>query len=313
VNALKVIAKAPGKVIITGEHFVVHGSYALVSSIDRFVTAIVEPYEYNVIESMDLGLSTKPENPEGPLMPIAVAISPLLDDSPYKLKVSIKSELPISAGLGSSAASSVAVVKAVVEFLDLNLSDKELFDLAMRGEREVHKNPSGIDVSISLLGGFLLFKRDGNVKEVIPKKEVRLAICNTGLNRNTGVMVAKVSSFKDFRPKLFGSMVDMASSVSLEAADSLERGDLLRLGRLMNFNHEMLRLVNASTRELDELVYSTRELCYGSKLTGAGGGGCTIHLIDPDKEETLLNFLSEKCHRSFMVRAGVKGARSWKA
>ena len=312
-NALKIIAKAPGKVIITGEHFVVHGSYALASSIDRFVTVVVEPHENNIIESMDLRLSIGPENPKGPLKPIAMAISPLLDGSPYKLKINIKSELPISTGLGSSAASSVAAVKAIADFLDLNLSDKELFDLAMRGEREVHKNPSGIDVSISLFGGFLLFRRDGNIKEIIPKKEVKLAVCNTGLSRNTGVMVTKVSSFKDFRPELFDSMIDMASSVSLGAANSLEGGDLLKLGRLMNFNHEMLRLVNASTQELDELVYGTRELCYGSKLTGAGGGGCTIHLIDPDKEVTLLNSLSKKCYQPFLVRAGVKGVRSWKA
>ncbi len=288
----------------------VHGSKALVASIDRYVTVEAELHDPGYIESRALGERTPLDSPVGRLAPIALSISPLLKERKVALK--IRSEIPMSSGLGSSAATCVAAVKAVATLLDLELTQEEIYELAMRGERLVHGRPSGVDVAISIWGGFMVYRKDETPTAFELEEKVEVAICNTGIERNTGKMVAKVSAFGEKRPELFSSLVETVDLLVDESVRALKGYELERLGALMNFNHEALKLVGASIPELDRMVYGSRDLCYGSKLTGAGGGGCTIHLIDPTRKEKLMDFLKEECREAMIVQTGIPGAKSWR-
>lgn len=305
---LKAIGKAPGKVIIVGEHFVVHGSRALAASIDRYVTAEAFFYDPGYVKSEDLGEVAPLRSPSERLMPVIASISPLIKDKSIGLV--IKSEIPVSVGLGSSAATCVAAIKAVEALLDLELDQEEIYELAMRGERLVHGRPSGIDVTMSLRGGFILYEKGGRFEMF--EDRVELAICNTGIERKTGDIVAKVSRFGEGKPEFFSSLIKVMDLVAVEAFDALKVRDYRRLGMLMNFTHEALRLVGASIPELDYVVYGSRSLCFGSKLTGAGGGGCTIHLVDPSKKEAFVDYLNSLGLKSMFVKAGVPGATCWR-
>lgn len=305
---MKAIGRAPGKVIIIGEHFVVHGSRALVASIDRYVTVEAFFHDPGYIKSEEMNELAPLESPSERLAPVAISVSPLLKGKGVGLV--IKSEIPISSGLGSSAATCVAAIKAVEALLDLKLDQEEVYELAMRGEALVHGRPSGVDVAISVRGGFMVYRKGERPQPFEGKAE--LAICNTGIERKTGDMVSKVSRFGEGKPELFSSLVRVIDLIVAESVDALKVKDYRRLGMLMNFNHEALRLVGASIPELERVVYGSRPLCFGSKLTGAGGGGCTIHLIDPNKKEALMDYLKSVCPESMVVQAGAPGATCWR-
>ena len=305
---MKAVGRAPGKVIIAGEHFVVHGSRALVASIDRYVTVEAFFHEPGYIKSEELGEIAPLKSPSERLAPIAVSVSPLLKGREVALVV--KSEIPVSSGLGSSAATCVAAVKAVEALLGLELKHEDVYELAMRGESLVHGRPSGVDVAISVWGGFMVYRRGERPQPLSGAAE--LAICNTKIGRKTGDMVAKVSKFGEERPELFSSLIKAVDLIVDESVDALKAEDHRKLGMLMNFNHEALRLVGASIPELDRVVYGSRPFCFGSKLTGAGGGGCTIHLIDPKKKSALMDYLKSICPESMAVRAGAQGATCWR-
>ena len=306
---MKAVARAPGKIILAGEHFVVYGSFAVASSIDLYVTVTAEFHKEPYIVSEDLGIKEPIDQTSHVLRPIAISIAPLIKGEKVVLK--IKSDIPLSAGLGSSAAVNVAAVKAIDELLELKMKSDEIYEAAMRGEKLIHEKPSGIDVAISLFGGFLLFKK-GYRKQVCLGKNMEFMLCNTGLQRSTGQMIKRVASFASKNYKLFSKMVEVVSTISVNLVRYLERGEMERIGYLMNMNHEMLRVIGASNSILDRIVYGSRPFCFGSKLTGAGGGGCTIHLVKRERTKDLNSFLSKTCYKSMFVKAGVEGVKSWK-
>ncbi|RLI97768.1 MAG: hypothetical protein DRP00_03490, partial [Candidatus Aenigmatarchaeota archaeon] len=137
-------------------------------------------------------------------------------------------------------------------------------------------------------------------------------LCNTGLRRSTGEMIRRAASFASKNYRLFSKMVEIASAISVDLAKYLERGEMEKIGYLMNMNHEMLRIIGASNSILDRIVYGSRPFCFGSKLTGAGGGGCTIHLVKREKAKDLNSFLSKTCYKGMFVKAGVEGVKSWR-
>jgi mevalonate kinase len=140
---VKAICEAPGKIIITGEHFVVHKAYALAAAIGRRVRVEAVPSTSLVIQS---GHST---NASG-LHPIEKTIRKLyaeMGDAP-RISLRITSEIPNASGLGSSASTMVACVGAADKFEGWNLDQDSLVEHAMVGEREIHGTPSGIDVNV---------------------------------------------------------------------------------------------------------------------------------------------------------------------
>ncbi|SEN16393.1 galactokinase [Lihuaxuella thermophila] len=103
-----------------------------------------------------------------------------------------------------------------------------------------------------------------------------------------------------------------------ESADALRLGDLLRFGKLMNESHDSLRdLYEVTGHELDTLVKVARqsEGCIGSRMTGAGFGGCTVSLVHRDHVQAFQHQVANGYHRetgltpSFYVAEIGDGAR----
>lgn len=91
-----------------------------------------------------------------------------------------------------------------------------------------------------------------------------------------------------------------------EAARVLEAGDVAAFGRLMNASHDSLRdLYEVTGPELDAMVEEARSLpeTIGSRMTGAGFGGCTVSLVKKDQAEHFIREVSERYER----RTGLKG------
>jgi len=322
---LEVVASAPAKIILFGEHFVVYGEPAIVLAIDKRARASAEVRtdQRIYINSVDLGLSGffmeerfQPERggeeARTKLEPIKIAAQRVLDFSKKEVGVGIEveSSIPVAAGLGSSAAVAAAVVVAVSRLLDVKLSREEVFSFAYEAERFVHGTPSGIDPAISTYGGVLLFRKDRGFKSLNVEGDIPLVVGDTGMERSTGEQVAMVRErWKQF-PSIIDHVIKTGGEVALKAAKALEAGDLNALGELMNINHALLCAVGVSNEPLERLVYSARKAeALGAKLTGAGGGGCMVALCLPEKLEEVAEAIQRAGGTAFIARKTNEGAK----
>ncbi len=306
---MKAIAEAPSKVIITGEHFVVHGAWALAAAIGRKVRVEVSDADRFRVESQRFGSGSSPA-----LRPIEGVVEAMGREFSFKpaLRVLVSSQIPDGAGLGSSASTMVALSAAVSKLRGLDLTKKELIGFAMIGEREIHGRPSGVDTAICAYGGVILFKVGRREKQVPIAGTRRLLVVYSGTKRSTKRLISHVADVKARLPSFFAGLADSASEVSTMAAERLEAGDMEGLGRLLTFNHAVLSTVGVSNTKLDSLVDLLLSLgCYGAKLTGAGGGGSTLAVAPEGKEKSIIAELTARGFDAFVAEIPVGGVKSW--
>lgn len=320
------MASAPAKVILFGEHFVVYGEPAIVLAIDKRAFAKVETRNDQIlhISSSNLNLAVnikdgyfsilKGESKEAKLKfePVKQAVEKVLEKYGEKvgLNIEITSTIPVAAGLGSSAAVVASVTVAVGELLNIRMSKEDIFKITFEAEKVVHGTPSGVDPAISTFGGVLLFQMDTGFKPIEAKTEIPLVIGETGVERSTRVQVEKVRDIKDRFPQVVDPIMRAAREISLRAIDAFKENDLETLGSLMNINHALLYGVGVSDESLEWLVNAARKAgALGSKLTGAGGGGCMIALSKNEKLEQVSEAIQRAGGRTFIAKKTDEGVR----
>ena len=304
-------AKAPGKIIIAGEHFVVHGSYALVAAIDRGSTVRASLTDRSLISSKKLGLTAElPDKVPYRLTPLAEALKATLNylDERRGVKIEMESDLPVSAGLGSSAAGSVALVAAASSALGHTLKKEEITNLAMVSEKIIHGNPSGIDPAIAAHGGVIMFKKGFSQRPIILKTPLDFIICFSGSGQSTSKMIRKFSQAKYSSPSTFKALIDSSSTLVEIAASALATGDIKLLASILNFNHTVLSSLGVSSNSLNKLVESTLKAgCLGAKMTGGGGGGCIIALPGSGETNNILGKISKNVIEAWSVKIPKNG------
>jgi len=303
-------ATAPGKVILCGEHFVVYGEPAIVAAIDLKAHAYASFTDGPGIHVYSSRVS------ENALKPIHDVIKLLVESKGAKLidkglTVSINSNIPISAGLGSSAAVSVASILAVSKLLGFKLKKSEVVALGVKAEEIIHGRPSGVDPTISVYGGMLVFKIGGRIRRIKPARPIELIIADSGLKRSTGVMVRKVSELASKHPAIFLRLRSTARMIVREAIEAIIEGDVEKLGVMLNLNHGLLSAIGVSNTRLEKLTYAAREAgALGSKITGAGGGGCIIALARPGESDRIVSSLidagAEAVYKTRIVEVGAR-------
>jgi mevalonate kinase len=280
-----------GKVILFGEHFVVHGVPGIVSAIDSTTDAEVKK-SGNGIVVKDERKTAKGYSEEKRLQQLesidrmlkAMGINPKTP-----LSIWVGGTLPGFSGLGASAASSVAIARAIAEELGMNVPDKRINEVAYEAEKAYAGNPSGIDNTAATYGGLMWFKKNmtggaNTIERISIKKPVEIVIGSTGRVANTKAMVEGVAERKRANPQKYGPLFKQAEVLAYSGRKALEAGDLKKMGELMNENHRLLQEIEVSSRELDLLVDIARKHgAFGAKLTGGGGGGCMTALT-PTRE-----------------------------
>ncbi|MDA4110963.1 MAG: mevalonate kinase [Thaumarchaeota archaeon] len=308
-----VAASAPGKVILTGEHFVVHGSYAVAAAINKRVKVSVSPSEDGESWINSRGIRSRVDSidEEFPAArTIARRIIQEFGEKTDAFEMLIESEIPAGSGLGSSSAVSVACTAALSKYFGAKLDDKEIFELSMEGERKVHGNPSGIDVQASLMGGIILFSRKTGAKSISLGKSIEIIVIFSGKKRSTSRLVAAVARRKERYPHFFQQLTDSASFQSLELVDALKVADFSRLGALFNIAQAELDWIGVSTDYIDELIERVSGLeTLGAKITGAGGGGSIIAIPKPEASRSLLESALEHHEYSFITSFPQEGLR----
>jgi mevalonate kinase len=321
-----VIASAPAKIILLGEHFVVYGEPAIVMAIDKRAYARVEKRNDNRlhVRSMDLNLEVFFENgsfrvEQGDLKeakmkfePVKQAIEKVMEKHGQHvgLDIEINSTVPVGAGLGSSAAVIAATTAATGAILGVKLSKEDILRITYAAEKIVHGTPSGVDPAISTMGGTMLFQMDTGFKPLEVKTNIPLIIGDTGVERSTRVQVEKVRDLVDKYPRVTEHLMKAAREIVLRAIEALKENDLETLGTMMNINHALLYGIGVSDESLEWLANAARKAgALGAKLTGAGGGGCMIALAREEKLEQVSEAIQRSGGRPFVARKTEEGVR----
>jgi mevalonate kinase len=293
------MSRAFGKVLLFGEHAVVHGVPAIAAGLPLDVVASVSPASDGNwhVESPNWHLSEHGD--ESRVVQAVTALANALD-LPAPMSVMLDASVPAGAGLGSSAAMAISVGRALLEFYAKAVPDDALFDAAMAAERVFHGNPSGLDHMAAMRGGVFRFLRGQppQVEPIVLATPLQLVIAQVDRGGDTGLLVAGVAQRRVQQPAIFDHLLATFRSVVDEATTALTSGHLTHVGEAMNINHGLLSAIGVSTAALDVAVHAARSAgALGAKLTGAGGGGCMIALVDDTTRlavETALTPVSQR-------------------
>ena len=293
-----VFGYAPGKVILFGEHAVVYGQQAIAGTIDRGIRVAVsqregEPHDGPLLKSHGMGLRARPdpggEGPEALRRALGVLVE-LYGDRVKSLGFSAEGTIPAGAGLGSSAALAVALLRGVQRVLgDQALSGDALVERAFALERVFHGNPSGVDHTTIALGGCVAYQRGRDVqgaphieKLTLPRR-LRLAVAVAGSHGGTARAVSALRDRARRHADAYQRIYDGIGALAVEARVALQEGALASVGELMDLNQGYLNALGVSTPAIEALCATARERgALGAKLSGAGGGGAVIALVEDD-------------------------------
>ncbi len=304
-----------GKVILFGEHFVVHGVPGIVSAINSTADAEVRKIgERITIKDEREGAKGYAEEKKAQQIESIERMLKAMEIAPETANLSIwlGGNLPGFSGLGASAASSVAIARAIAEEFGLKLPDEKINAVAYEAEKAYAGTPSGIDNTAATYGGLLWFKKNmsggpDTIEKISLKKPVEIIIGSTGIVANTKAMVEGVAERKKKNPQKYDPLFKQAETLALAGRKALKGFNLKKVGELMNENHRLLQKIDVSCKELDYLVDLAREKGgFGAKLTGGGGGGCMTALT-PTKElqEEVAKAIEKKGFEVLRTKIGV--------
>ncbi len=279
---------APGKVFLFGEHAVVYGKPGLAMAIKPRIHVTVRRHRHP-----------------------APAKSPYVEQCFRELGVTgsvyVMSQMPSSAGLGSSAAVTVATLSATNDEFRLELDREEIATIAHRIEQAVQKGrASPTDTYVSTMGGLVLIM--GEARRRIPPTNLSLVVGNTQVSHSTSRMVELVAEERQRCPDVISPILDAIGALTLEGLRKLDEPK--ELGRLMDVNHALLDAIGVGHPSLTKLVIAARAAgAFGAKLTGAGGGGCMIALAPRTGKTRITGALDAAGAKAFITTIDTAGVR----
>ena len=280
-------AFARGKVILLGEHAVVYGVPAIAVGIERGAWAEATPASETTLHVVGWGANASADPSDD--TPLARAFRALVEVTRKAIdlgpvSVEAGADLPPGGGLGCSAALGVAVARA----LDPSADPDTVAQRANEWERVFHGNPSGVDAAVSASGGCVLFQRneDGtrSIERVFVPAPFHLCIGHTGIASSTKSMVEAVARYRERRPEMAQKAFDGIHTLVKNARLAIEAGDKKAVGQLLDLNQMLLSGMFVSTPEIEQMCGTARAMgAFGAKLTGAGGGGSVVALVEDAK------------------------------
>ena len=292
-TAVAAESSAPAKVILFGEHAAVHGQPAIaapVSSVRAFASVVPAPLGSGIeldVADLDMRLVIPPAS-EIPDHPLARAVCLLLDDIHMPvtdLRITLRSQIAIASGLGSGAALTAALMRALAGAVGVSITDAQLNDLVYEVEREFHGTPSGIDNTVVVYERAIWFVRGLAPALLAVGQPFDLVVADTGVRASTKDAVAGVRDLLAADPAGTWPVIEAIGALAQQARRAIAHGDVQALGPLMNENHRLLQMLTVSSAELDRLVVAARAAgAWGAKLSGGGRGGNLITLCPPGME-----------------------------
>ncbi len=290
---LMITCSAPGKVYLFGEHAVVYGQPAIAGAIERRVFASIKLLDSGKISVRAMDKVRDCYSTEFRYICQAVHFVKVRTESDFGAEITIKSELPPSQGLGSSAAVTVSTIKALSESLGAGLQDQEIAGIGHQVEGRIQGRASPADTFVSATGGVVMIEGAQTSRLVQPN--VPVIIGATGITRSTGDVINYVARLKREYPEIIQNVLCTMGDITRLGARKLREGDTNGIGELMNINHGLLASIGVSNMMLDKLIYRARdEGALGAKMTGAGRGGCVFAIARRDSVDAIAEAMTRE-------------------
>ena len=267
----KGIGKSHSKIILIGEHSVVYGYPAIAIPLKKIkIECIVEEakssYFPNKTDTISVALFT--------------ALKYLKKEN-AKIKYKVTSQIPPKRGMGSSAAVSIAAIRAVFDYFGEYLEDTLLEKLVHTAEIVAHSTPSGLDAKTCLSNKAIKFIKNKGFSYIDLNLDAYLVIADTGIYGNTGEAIQKVKNLgsnADSSLKKLGELTDEIAKILTENIESKEE-KVDKIGKIMTKANIELRNLNITIEKTDLFVKTAIENgASGAKISGGGLGGCVIAL-----------------------------------
>ena len=325
---MKSVASAPGKIILFGEHFVVHGTPAILAAIDKRVTVTSTFTENKTLKinsqlgTLEVPISSSHEEAKSEFKPFIYLANKMINSHQdvNGLEITINSDIPIGVGLGSSSACCVAAT-ASISGLFKELSSEENLKMSIEAEKTIFPDTSGADCTVCTYGGIIEYGKTSHgtvepmgtfaTKSDIFRSNLNLLIVNSMIPHSTKRSVEKVSKFKESNEDRFSQLCVSETKLIGEVNLALKNKDLITLGLKMSENQKYLEEIQVSNDTLHGMISSLKEISLGAKITGAGDGGCIIALVKDenlDKVPALLG-KDKECFSAKIDTRGVKWSK----
>ena len=293
-------ASAPGKIILFGEHAVVYGRPALAVPVTQ-VHADVDISDADSagiwIQAPDIHLhaelNTLPS--DHPIASVLHNLFFLARVSPFpNVEIKITSTIPVASGLGSGAAVTVALTRALSAHIKYTMTDDQINAFAYEIEKLHHGTPSGIDNTVVTYAKPVYFIKGQAIETFKVRQPFTIVIGDTGISAPTKESVADVRKLWEADKVKWENVFNEIADISFSARRVIEEGWVKMLGALMDENHALLQHMTVSSSELDKLVSAARNAgALGAKMSGGGRGGNMLALVEPDKAEAVARSLME--------------------
>jgi len=307
---LKSIASAPAKIILFGEHFVVHGTKAILAAIDKRVTVTTTFTDNKTIKvnsqlgTIEVPISSSYEEVKSEFRPFVYLANKIInsEQNVSGLEITIDSDIPIGVGLGSSSACCVAATASISELFN-ELSSEEILKMSIDAEKTIFPDTSGADCTVCTYGGMI---EHPSIEKIDNTFGLNLVIANSMIPHNTKTSVEKVNKFKENDEERFSQLCDLETKLIDEVITAMKNNDTTTFGLKISENQKYLEEIQVSNDTLRDMISYLKEISLGTKITGAGDGGCIIALVkdeNMDKVPTLL----PKDKECFSAKIDTKG------
>lgn len=313
---------APGKLMLFGEHAVVHGKPCIVTAVDQRIEVRAKFNGKNIltVNAPQLGIKKYQKTVKqlgSQEMPKQVSFIEAVVKRFYQkyglekgLYITTHSQFSHTYGFGSSSAITIATAKALSLLYQIKLSEKELFDLSYQSVLDIQGVGSGFDLAAALWGGTLFYKKGAKVVKKIKIKSLPIVVCYSGVKADTPTLVRQVEEFKRKHPKKVKKIFEEMEKITLKAKKLLVLKKWLEIGQLMNENQKLLQDLGVSTQTLEKLIKAALKAgALGAKLSGAGGGDNIIALCLTSKRKAVEKALIKVGGKIMKIKLNSKGVK----
>ena len=272
------IGKSHSKIILIGEHSVVYGYPAIAIPLKKIeIECTIEEAKSNFFYDETDTLSVA----------IFTALKYLKKEN-VKIKYKITSQIPQKRGMGSSAAVSIAAIRAIFNYFGENLEDELLEKLVNTAEIVAHKTPSGLDAKTCLSDKAIRFVKNKGFSYIDLNLDAYLVIADTGIYGNTGEAIQNVKNLGDkaeLSLKKLGRLTDEMTRILTGNIENKEkkirREKISKIGEIMTAANTELGKLNITIEKTELFVKTAIENgAAGAKISGGGLGGCVIALAE---------------------------------
>jgi mevalonate kinase len=318
-----VTVSAPGKLMLFGEHAVLFGYPCIVTAVGQRMKAIVE-----LIDQPDFELEAPDvkvvnyrkkisEIGSGEIPRGAKFVEQAVKNFIGKfgnfnggVRIVTQSEFSSEFGFGSSSASTICVIGALMQLVEGKIDQRAVFDLAYKTVLDIQGKGSGYDIAAAIWGGTLLYQGGGKVIELIEVHEIPLIIAYSGQKYKTVKVIDEVEKLHDRFPEKIDAVYREMGALVPMAQDALMKSDWPRGGELMNDNQRLLEILEVSSPKLSAMIGAAREAgAFGAKISGSGKGDCIVALATSGKRQAASMMMEKAGGQVIDISCNVEGLR----